>query len=310
MFALLLSAAFAGPADLSNPLPVIVVDDKAWVLLATDAPAEWAAARPTLLARPSPTSGTAVVGGPARGGPASHLSLSGRAVTVADADSSCQGTLGAPLAIRRMSWMDGFSDFEADPACASPGKACDARITQATLEESGEHLLVAPVSGCGGLDGLAVATFGPTALGWGHEPHDEALVKSALAHFAALPEWQAAQRAYVADGTIDNGPYWTVAPVVQELALGDRRWVVVSETVGGCGGFGAELWAVWELRGDKDWQLVPHEPERAPIYPQLVVDPDGDGVPAFYGYNDQVLPEGGTLRHTLSWDSPWMGCAC
>lgn len=309
MFALLLSAAFAAPADLSQPLPVIVEDGKVWVVLVTEAAPEWAATKPALLARPSPTSGTSVVGGPARGGPPTHTGLTGRAVTLADEDSSCTGTLGAPQVITRMSWMDGFADFEGDPACASPGKACDARILQATLEQSAERLLVAPVSGCADFDGQAVASLTPTALGWGAEPKDVVLSTSALAHFAALPEWQAVQQAYTTDGSLSNGPYWTVNPTVREFRLGDHLWVVVSETTGGCGDFDGALWAAWEVRDDT-WQLLPRDPAVRPFYPQVLADPDGDGMPTLYGWSDQVVPDGGKLRQGLNWESPWMGCAC
>lgn len=302
-------AVDAGPA-VAAPAPVVRIGGSPYVVLATDVPGAWGPARSSLLVRPSSSAPEAAVGGPARSLPEALAAWKGRTVSVTGPTSRCDGTVGELMVVTRQSWMDGFESWSQDPACGTSGEACDAVIAAEVTAGNTERLLVGRIAGCGAVDEPAFVADTPVAHA--REVYEGDLLARALGHFTLTDGWRREQAEYVQSGAA-SAPYWTVEPVVTRYELGERTFVAVSESTGGCGEDGGSVWAAWEVSTGADgevWIDLPVQHGMPAFYPRAAADPDGDGVPTFYSYSGVAAPVEGAIREAGTWAEPWVGCAC
>lgn len=169
-------------------------------------------------------------------------------------------------------------------------------------------------------DGEGVyAQAGAAPVAWSQSLADEDPRRAgALGMMRASPGWLTAQKEWLTVRTAEDRAEWHESPQIDSYTLGKRTFVTLTESVGGCGDFGAELWLVWQVKRDRtgaeSWVPMPSAADLPRFAGDLLVDTDRDGVPTFL---DQTAilrpvarPTGLILQRAADFSEPWMGCAC
>jgi hypothetical protein len=141
----------------------------------------------------------------------------------------------------------------------------------------------------------------------------EQLAGAALAALRALPEYAEIDQIYseVLDETSTRAEPWEqhagASPSFAFWRVGERTLVGVDANVGGgCGDFGASLWALFELR---DGALLLRARDREAPFPSDVFDLEGDGRLELASGERLLLPTS-TGVAVLDVDVPYYGCPC
>jgi hypothetical protein len=247
---------------------------------------------------------------------------------------SCRATLGKPFVWRRV--VPHFGKFEDE---ASEAPLSDRAKGEAIWGEAGERtLLVVELTDRKGdcataLWARAADRSEPTLFI--PEATPPALTRRIEQQVRALPEYRDAERDYRAFVNKDfagaNGeadgvtPHWEnfdgSKPTISSWRQGERLLASYEVSAGGCGDFGASLWALFERRGDR-LVLVSHSAGSS--VPSdfafvSIVDVDLDGLPdALGGDWDNADGEADTftrgtprgLRFVQEIDPPFHDCGC
>jgi hypothetical protein len=257
------------------------------VVLSTDASDAWVTGRP---ARKSTTSGMGeeiVRRVDAAKLPNSLRGWKGRTVKLYDFDGPvCTTRITGFQQMRRV--IPHFSETSG----WSEQRASESRIARELWDEAGGSDLllgtVADESTCARATWARLPSFRTPKL-TSPETADDALAARALGAFRKLDAWQKIQADFRSETGEKTGQwdlYDGAHPTVNRLG----RLVYVSAAAGnGCGEFGANLFALWELVGGK---LVPrNKPGDFFLDPRAAVDLDGDGVP-------EILIDEGIVRRS------------
>lgn len=153
---------------------------------------------------------------------------------------------------------------------------------------------------------------------------DAKLRQQALKALRALAPWQSTQKSYKSDsgGKGNWDEHEGASPAVKVFRLTPagrpaRTFVSATATVAGsCGEFNGDLWALWELVGDK--LVLRNAPGTISIVPVLAVDADGDGDPEllyerateFDNQGGVVRPQGGVWNDVEKLAVPYLDCPC
>lgn len=208
----------------------------------------------------------------------------------------------------------GTGDSEAEGPMAPDKVAADAW----DMLTGDERMLVGRLSaGCGpalwarDAAAPAPAVAGVIAAG-------KALHQKALTEFRGLAGWARLQKAYQAEAQGTKTPEWTsyegAKPGVRTFQMPDgRQFISVWAAAGsGCGDFGGELWAAWEVK-DQGKTLMLLTDEQDPghdFVPDAVFDLDGDGRVEIMGSEQLMTPAGATLRPAVNVRPPSFDCGC
>jgi ketosteroid isomerase-like protein len=192
-------------------------------------------------------------------------------------------------------------------------KEKSAREKAAEAWELGGKMLAASLDGCDVKDALfaRAAELPPLAIAAPVQA-DGALRSAAIKALRALPSWRAVQKSWTAQG---GKGLWDVKATDADIAV--ERWdlpqpliTVSAHAFDGCGGFGGEVFAVFDLVDG-----VPKlRGEPTAMRPEAAVILDG-GVPAFVGGQSwsefatarQLVPLSGAARKI---EVPFLDCPC
>lgn len=328
-------AAAPTPDEPAAPVPldgallsfVVTLGGTPHVAIARGIPATWADGPPVVLTREA-----AGVRRPAavKALPAEHAAWAGRALTVFGKDGAprCRATVAD---LHTLVWYEPhFGTVNRWNARDDEGPAPDDAAVVQMAEElgggDGDRFLVGrlvPEDGAA-CDGAVWARAAdrplPSPAVAASDP-DPGLREAALKRFRGQDRWKQIQAEYREHPTEGKGKRWDehggVRPAVRVLkGPGDVRWVWVGVDVNeGCGGFFADLWTIWEVRGAQPararWTVLGVEPPDGLWFePLQAVDLDGDGRPEFVGPDDLVRPVGPTWQRVETVEPNSYDCPC
>jgi hypothetical protein len=244
--------------------------------------------------------------------------VSGREVLVhAPRGNTCLATLGELELVRRAEpeepALDDDAGLSLDPE--SPEERWESPASRVvlgsrvhTLDSSCDGAVWATLTG-------AAAPLVFTSLERDQIDGADALAELALAALRELPEYGAIEQTYVEELTLDEtagrAERWEhhagAAPGFAFWRAAGRTLVGVDANAGGgCGDFGAALWALFELR---EGALELRARDRDAPFPTDVFDLEGDGRLELASGERLMLPTS-TGVAVLDVDVPYYGCSC
>lgn len=220
----------------------------------------------------------------------------------------CDAELGALELVRRTdrAELDSDDPSEARPLAQRAWEAVSSRVVLASRVRALD----------GSCDGARFATLSddPTPRVFPKRTPNRDLEQQALAAISALDAYTEVQAEYdrlERDGDAPRAARWQehdgATPSLAFWSDDERSFVGVDLTIaGGCGDFGATLWAIYEL-GRSGLVLRAHS--RSESFPSQIIDVRRDGsIELFDGQRLLIPTTGEVVGHDVS--VPFYGCSC